>query len=331
MKQFVTVLLASSAFLLAACGGGSGGPNPPSGGGPSPSSPPTQTPATTTNASGVVVDDANGSPLSGVHVQIMPWGPCGATPSPASSITPQNDGCPTPLPSPQVTTDPTGTFTLNGVPNGHYLLVIGNDVPATPPPGYVPSSCSAPCPSPTPVAFTVRAVVHDNVTLTGGNQTLKAPTLPPVPTYTPPAWETNGDYRLATLDATAEMPCYIAWEYERAAHSLGYNTPDEWLTENIRPINQYRLNPSYVGRPWPGNAFGFLTTGGANGAGDDTCDAIVVPIFSAVGSSAYVYAMDPRALWFAGSLLDINNNTTSLVSYPIDPRSFTDPNVAVWQ
>ena len=85
----------------------------------------------TTNASGVVVDDASGSPLAGVPVKLMPWGPCGATPAP-SSITPENDGCPTPLPSPQATTNAQGDFTLNGAPNGHYLLVIGTDSVAPP-------------------------------------------------------------------------------------------------------------------------------------------------------------------------------------------------------
>ncbi|NNM93690.1 MAG: hypothetical protein HKL92_10145, partial [Candidatus Eremiobacteraeota bacterium] len=153
----------ASVALLVACGGG-GGPSPVPGGGstPTPVSSPGITPSPvppTTNASGVVVNDADGQPLAGVRVVLMPWAPCGATPAPAS-ITPENDGCPTPLPSPQATTNPTGQFVLNGAPNGHYLLVIGTDSTNTTDP--------------------VQATVHDNVTLSGGNQTLLAPVLPPV-------------------------------------------------------------------------------------------------------------------------------------------------------
>ncbi len=240
-------LIASTVFILAAavaCGGGGSGGTVPS--------PSTNTRQrrrrrprhpSTTNASGTVVDDGTGMPLAGVAVKLMPWAPCGPTPAPATSITPENDGCPTPLPSPQATTSSNGTFTLNGAPNGHYLLIIGADAVATVPPGYTtpPGNCSPnPCPAPTPVSFTVQATVHDNVTLTGGNQTLVAPTLPSVPSgYTPPSWETNGDYRLATLNATTEMPCYIAWQYQRGQHSLADAAVDEWLIENVRANNAY--------------------------------------------------------------------------------------------
>ena len=174
-------LIASTVFILAAavaCGGGSAA-------GIVPSPPATNT--QTTNASGTVVDDGTGMPLAGVAVKLMPWAPCGPTPAPATSITPENDGCPTPLPSPQATTSSNGTFALNGAPNGHYLLIIGADAVATVPPGYTtpPGNCSPnPCPAPTPVNFTVQATVHDNVTLDGGNQTLQAPTLPAVPRVT---------------------------------------------------------------------------------------------------------------------------------------------------
>ncbi|HVA29468.1 MAG TPA: hypothetical protein VNF68_14900, partial [Candidatus Baltobacteraceae bacterium] len=202
---------------LAACGGGGAG----AGGGPTPATnpPATATPtpiaaatSSTTNATGTLVNDANGSPLAGVTVKLMPWGPCGATPSPSIVITPENDGCPTPLPSPRATTAADGTFALNGAPNGKYLLVIGTDAVSTPPPGYAPPTCTTNCGTPSPAPFTATATVHDNVTLTGGNQGLKAPTLPAAPGITVPAWETNGDYRIATLDASTEMPCYIAWQ-----------------------------------------------------------------------------------------------------------------------
>ncbi|HET9096506.1 MAG TPA: carboxypeptidase-like regulatory domain-containing protein [Candidatus Baltobacteraceae bacterium] len=326
MKRFVPVLFASSAFVLAACGGGGGGINPPAGGGgstPTPSPTPTLAPSTT-SASGVVVNDANGAPLPGVKVALMPWGPCGATPSPATAITPQNDGCPTPLPSPQVTTDPGGNFTLNGVANGHYLLVIGNDVTFTPPPGYAPPTCTNNCPTPSPAPFTVQAVVHDNVTLTGGNQTLKAPTLPAVATITPQPWETNGDYRLATLDASTEMPCAIAWQYERAQHGLAYTSVDEWLTENTRAVNQATITNG-------GGSYTVLSIYGTNNSGGTDCATnLIDPGMFAVNP----YAVDPRTLWFGGEYVPYNPNVASsargIAEFPIDPRSNTDPNQPTW-
>ena len=337
---------------LAACGGGGGGSNPLpiSGGGggstPTPVSSPVTTPGSqTTNASGVVVDDANGSPLAGVPVKLMPWGPCGATPAP-SSITPENDGCPTPLPSPQATTNPQGQFTLNGAPDGHYLLVIGTDTVATPLPGYspgpVPTPTTVPCPSgqtppcyappqPTPAPFTVQATVHDNVTLTGGNQTLLAPTLPPVPAgYVPPVWETNGDYRLAMLNEATEMPCLVAWQYERALRGLSMGSVDEWLLENTRALNAFAQTPN-----GPGTQVGplFIALGGSqNSGGTDCANANVIGAFTnPVGSNS----LDPRALWFFGQydFYIPGVSTTSaygLSEFPQDPRSNTYPNSPTW-
>lgn len=300
---------------LAACGGGGGGGGSFTPPGPGTSSTPTPAPTasgSTTTASGILVDDANGSPLGGVRVVLMPWAPCGATPAP-TSITPENDGCPTPLPSPQVTTAPNGAFSLGGVPNGHYVLVVGDDVASTPPPGYAPPTCTNNCPTPTPAPFTVRATVHDNVTLTGGSQTLHAPTLPPVPTITPPAWETNGDYRLATLDATTEMPCLIAWQYERAQHSLALSAVDEWLVENVRASVAAHRN-------------GGLTTGNSFISGGTSCDSWIVATFSV--PAAAEYDADPRTLWFAGQYM--YSAAIGIAEFPIDPRSFTDPNVPTW-
>ena len=310
LTLFSALALAAS---LAACGGG--GPSPvPNGGGstPTPVSSPVSTPgSSTTNASGVVVNDANGQPLAGVRVVLMPWGPCGATPAPAS-ITPENDGCPTPLPSPQATTNPTGQFVLNGAPNGHYLLVIGNDS--------------------TTDTGTIQATVHDNVTLSGGNQALLAPTLPPVPTITPSPWEQNGEYRLATLNATSEAPCFVDWQNERAANGLATGSIDEWLLENVRAFNTYRQNPNYANAPWPGNPFGVLTTG-SDGSGGANCQQGIAASFS---PGANAYAVDPRAEWFAGQFVvfsaygGTNNESMESAEFPIDPRAFTDPNVPNW-
>jgi hypothetical protein len=312
--------------LLAACGGGSGGLTPPVGSQPTPTSTATAA-ASTTNASGTVVNDANGAPLAGVSVKLMPWAPCGPTPSPATSITPESDGCPTPLPSPQATTAANGTFTLNGAPNGHYLLIIGNDTVSTPPPGYAPPTCTTACGTPTPAPFTVAATVHDNVTLSGGSQTLKAPTLPSVASgYNAPTWETNGDYRLATLNAQTEMPCYIAWQYERAQNGLAGTSVDEWLTEAVRAQLGYVVAND-------GGTISFLTTGNINTSGGSSCSEAMIA-FAFNGQNDY--ATDPRAIWFGGQWLLWQKQGTSfyqglgLAQFPIDPRSLTDTNHPIW-
>ncbi len=301
---------------LAACGGG-GGSNPvssivpPVGATPTPINAPTPS-APTTNASGVVVNDANGSPLAGVPVKLMPWGPCGAVP-PAAQITPENDGCPTPLPSPQATTNPQGQFTLNGAPNGHYLLVIGTD------------STSATDP--------VQATVHDNVTLTGGNQTLLAPTLPPVPTITPQPWEINGEYRLATLNPTSETPCFVDWQQERTSNGLPVGSIDEWLLENVRATNTFHQSPNYYNAPWPNNPTGGITTGGEGDSGGLNCQSGVASSFA---PGANTYAVNPQTEWFAGQFVifsaygGTNNESMQSAEFPIDPRAFADPNVPNW-
>ncbi len=321
--------VSASAFgivaALAACGGGGGSSAPPPTSNPPASMIPSQEPSTT-NATGTVVDDGNGSPLAGVTVKLMPWAPCGPTPAPATAITPQSDGCPTPLPSPQVTTAANGTFALNGVPNGHYLLIIGADAVATVPPGYTtpPGNCSPnPCASPSPVPGTpMLATVHDNVTLTGGNQTLVAPTLPTVPSgYTAPAWETNGDYRLATLNASTEMPCLIAWQYERAQNSLAGSSVDEWLVEQVRKINAYQA----VAPAGTSLVSYEIETPGTNASGGTSCGASLVDttLFSRNAT-----ATDPRALWFAGQY--VYATAYGIAEFLIDPRSYTDPNHPVW-
>lgn len=286
-------------LCLVACSGGGGG-SAPSGGGytpptatpvPTPTVTPSIAPAALTNASGIVVDDANGVPLAGVRVAVEPW-IAGATP----------------LPAPQATTLADGTFALDNVPNGHYILVIGNDVPGD----------------------TAQTTVHDNVTLTGGAQVLHAPTLPPVPTITPPAWETNGSYRLSTIDATTEAPCITAFNTERTNRSLPQVVADEWLTENTRAAVEYIQSPSFVpGKLWPGNAYGWLTTGSMQSGGGTTCAATNV---SASFSQKVPYATSPDTRWFSGEFVVYGGGTQSvgLTQFPIDPRAFTDPNVPVW-
>jgi hypothetical protein len=45
------------------------------------------------------------------------------------------------------------------------------------------------------------------------------------------------------------------------------------------------------------------------------------------------YATDPRTLWFAGQYVPYSGGSVSamgLAEFPIDPRSFTDPNHPTW-
>jgi hypothetical protein len=279
-----------------------------------------------TNASGTVVDDGTGLPLAGVTVKLMPWAPCGPTPAPATSITPENDGCPTPLPSPQATTASNGTFALNGVPNGHYLLVIGADTVSTPPAGYAPSTCTNACPAQTAAPFAVQATVHDNVTLIGGDQALSAPTLPQYQSVTYPAWETNGDYRLATLNETTEMPCYIGWQYERAQKLLAGSSVDEWLIENVRAVIKATAANDESQVATTVSPYGF-----GSGGGTDCAEA---PIQSAgfgtgplASGPATLGVLDLRGIWFAaGDPLEPvqqGGGTAAIgrAQFMIDPRS----------
>jgi hypothetical protein len=348
-----SMLFCVAAFVLVACGGGGTPPTNTGGGGSTPTPTPTPTPSPTplatgaaqvacapvtpapgggTTVCGLVVNDANGSPKSGEQVRLMPWGTgpgmCSATPVPTTSITPENDGCPTPLPSPVASTGASGTFTLGNVPAGHYIVVIGaeNDIAFTPPPGYAPPTCINACGTPTPAPFTVQAVIHDNVTIASQSsvQVLQAPTLPVATGITVPIWETNGDYRLATLDASTEMPCYIGWEYERTQHGLAGSAVDEWLTENERTDIAYLVAHD-------GGTVQTLTTGhGANSGGTDCVNSLVAPISG--GGNAY--ASDPRTLWFGGQYAyyvpGSSSSAFGVAEFPIDPRSLQDPNITPW-
>jgi len=193
----------------------------------------------------------------------------------------------------------------------HYLLVIGTDSTNDTDP--------------------VQATVHDNVTLAGGNQTLLAPTLPAVPTITPQPWETNGEYRLATLNSTSETPCFVGWQQERAANGLAAGSIDEWLLENVRASNTYHQNPNYANAPWSGNAFGSITTGNEGGGGTN-CQQDIVSLFPPT-MLAGNYAVDPRTECFAGQYVPYYSvhSAQESTGFPIDPRSFTDPNVPNWR
>jgi len=275
---------------LAACGGGGGGGG--TGGGGGGGIIPTPVPSLTT-ASGRVVNDANGTPLSGVKVALRPWTAC-ATPTPTTIA------CPTALPAPQATTAADGSFSLANAPNGHYMLIVGNDVPGD----------------------ASETTVHDQITLSGGAQTLNAPNLPPVPTVTPPAWETNGSYRIGVVDPTTEAPCFNEFNVKRQANALPQIVADEWLAENIRDVTRFVESGSYVSPPWSGNPNGILADLLDAIAGGSSCGQMVDPAFT-LGSPA----MDPRVLWYGGYYAI---GVAGRDQFPRDPATVPSANGVVW-
>lgn len=320
MKQYVPVLFASSALLLAACGGGGGGTP---GGGPPPTINPTATPSPTptptpgtTVAQGTLVDDPSGAMLSGVKVQLDPWNAY-ATPGP------------TPTPIAVSTTDAQGHFIVNA-PNGTYLLVIGSDAVNTPPPNW-----STPAPNatdtPIPGASGWRPTIHDRIVLKGGGTlsaplTLAAPTMPPQPLYTPPAVETSGNYRLATIDSLTEAPCILAWNSIRAGKSLAPAVADEWSIENSYAISWVGFQPNGAGTTaYPITTGNVLDSGGAN------CAAATVG-FAWSMQSAQPWVTSPQSLWFGAAYIPYNAQHSGFgaADFPIDPRVYTDPNNLVW-
>ena len=318
MKQYVAMLCAGSALLLSACGGGGGTSGP--GGGPPPTviptltPTPTPTPATTTIARGTLVDDPSGTALSGVRVQLDPW-IAYATPGP------------TPTPIAESTTDAQGHFTISA-PNGTYLLVIGPDAVNTPPPGW-----STPAPSatdtPIPGASGWRATIHDRIVLTGGGTLsapipLLAPTMPPQPLYTPPAVETSGNYRLATLDPLTEAPCILAWNSLREANGLSAAVADEWGLENARAIDNDG-NPAASGQ-----TITFITSGNDIVSGGANCATNIVGY--AFSSGVQGWARNSESHWFSGQYIPYSARYSAVGSaiFPIDPRVNVDPNNLIW-
>ena len=316
------LLVAAILALVAGCGGGGGSSGGSGGLMPTPGT----TPSFTT-LSGTLVDDPSGVPLAGERVAIEPW-IAGATP----------------LPSPQTTTAADGSFTLGGVANGHYLLVIGSD-------------------SVNPLDG--RPTIHDNITANGGAQTLHAPVLPPIPLVTPPAAarlsqrnscdtmfrqlspkhstarspplgtppaaETSGAYRRTTLNAN-ETPCLAAFNAERASHSLASVVPDEWLVENSRAIAEEHVAWNGIGpppTPEPSNPYGSVTTGNESVNGGASCSAaLIAPAYD--GSNPFATTSD--TLWFGGTWYSYDSGSEAFgdAEFPRDPRGYADPNVPNW-
>lgn len=278
-------VLFASSAFLLAACGGGGAGGPNSG--PPPTTPPTSTPSDR-SAKGTLVDDPSGTPLAGVAVRLDPWT---TYPTPG----------PTPTPIATTTTDPSGHFTISAK-NGTYLLVIGSDS----------------------TSDTTRPTIHDKIVLSG-QTTLVAPTMPPFPGVTPPPVETSGNYRLANIDQTLELPCIQEYDSARTSRSLPLPVVDEWLTENSRSAVAQSQTP-YKGQVAPGNTFGYLTTANINITGGTDCSQLINPLPSP-------YATNESTPWFAGSFMQYRGGAYSafgVAQFPYDPRVYTDPNAVPW-
>ena len=267
-------------FIIAVAAGCGGGSGTASLGGLIATPAPTIAPLAMTTALGVLVDDPSGAPLPGVPVRVAPW-TAGATP----------------LPSPQTTTAADGSFRFSA-PNGHYLLIIGSDS----------------------TTDTTRPTIHDNITLNGGSVTLQAPTLPAVPSITKPAVETGGAYRLVTINSTTEAPCFTAFNAQRTSRALPNVVADDWLVENARELNQYRVSPGYDVNN-PGST---LTTGDGIAAGGSSCAEEA----SAAFATNPTYASSTNTLWFGAAY--INPPGSGVLEFPLDPRFAVDPKLPNW-
>lgn len=242
---------------------------------------PTQTPSSATNASGTLVDDTSGQALSGVNVVLYPW-TAGSTTVVAQTTTASN-----------------GSFTLTNVANGHYLLVIGSNSPTD----------------------TTYATVHDNVTLTGGNQTLHPPKLPTMFGYSAPIWETNGTYRLSKIDATNELPCFQRFNADRASYGLAQVPLDEWSMENVRT----NVANSLSAQPAPHSYISSQNGASAGGAG---CNGMIDFQFTAQGAASD--GRDSRVLWVGADYAFGTTSWVGDVENPFDPRAYADPAYPSW-
>ncbi len=211
---------------------------------------------------------------------------------------------PTPTPIATTTTDPSGHFAISAK-NGTYLLVIGSDSNTD----------------------TARPTIHDKLVL-NGQTVLTAPTMPPFPGVTPPAVETSANYRLANIDQTLELPCIQEFDAQRTAHSLPLPVVDEWLTENARSAEAQSQGLS-IGQVSSANPFGALTTANTKQQGGTDCKGMIDYVFQ----QSFSYAVNPGALWFAGTYLGYQGGSYSaygIAEFPYDPRVYTDPNAIPW-
>lgn len=311
MKRSISAAIFAASTVLAACGGGTaGGLGNGAGGGLPPD--PTRTPGATT-AQGTLVDDPAGTPLSGIPVRLDPWV---AYPTPG----------PTPTPIAVTTTDPNGHFTISAQ-DGTYMLVIGTDTVNTPPPGWTTPAPSA-TDTPIPGASGWRATIHDKLVLIG-QTTLFAPTMPPQPLYAPPAAETTGAYRLATIDALTEAPCILAYNQDRVSLNLPPAVDDEWLQENVRAM-LHSVIAWNTQNPSGGDVIQFLTDGSGHTSvsGGGSCAASLLPGNFAGQSQT----LNANATWFGGAYTTYENNTqgAGFAEFPIDPRIYVQSSTTTW-
>lgn len=245
----------------------------------------------------IVVEDPSGTPLRHQHVALYPWN------TGCKSVTAYKATCPAAIATTRTTRK--GHFGFSNIADDDYLLVIGSD-------------------SPSDLTY---ATVHDHIRVTGGTVHLLAPVLPKVTgnkVKPRPAVELNGDYRLMKL-TSAQAPCLQGWQQWRASQNVAGSVGDEWLFENSRDYVGW-LNGNMATTP------SYLTSAETQADTSGPCQTAVANLAiptnqwnSAFGK--YDWFTDPRTLWFGAYYAPTSKCCHQFYEeYPIDPRSYPDPN-----
>ncbi|MHB8153815.1 MAG: hypothetical protein ACYDG3_12275, partial [Bacillati bacterium] len=203
----------------------------------------------------------------------------------------------------------------------------------TPPPTWTPPPTTGTPPPPPgePGITTVswQATVHDNITLTGGNQVLVAPSMPPQPLVTNPAVQNGPDYRIATLTGV-EAECLATMDTIDTQIGHALLVPDEWLVENARDINASQAATNTLGS----GAIAVAYRNSNPGGGAPNCYSMLTGAQS--NSAIQGVIADPLVQWFGGAyLIDPTpgyQEGLAMYEWSLDPRaeSSADPLYNPW-
>ncbi len=129
------------------------------------------------------------------------------------------------------------------------------------------------------------------------------------------------------------MPCLTAFNQQRVALNLAPVVADEWLTENAREWNAFRVSGQFAALQPTLTWYGLLTTGNTVFAGGTSCAGMDGAGGSFTGT-ALSYSGSPNTQWFGGNYIPYTSGSSVSASgeqeFPLDPRFQADPNVPIW-